>query len=62
KHIKDLCGRGLPPSRPMIRKYAAQIAQKTVGKNWVSRFVARTHIDFISHWAPALHRQRFRAD
>ena len=28
QYIKDLCARGLPPSRPMIRKFAGDIAKK----------------------------------
>ncbi|RAQ99893.1 pogo transposable element [Stemphylium lycopersici] len=53
---------GLPPSKPMIRNFASQIAQKDVGKNWADRFVRRHQIDLILHWASGLDRNRFKAD
>ncbi|KAI1507013.1 Jerky protein [Pyrenophora tritici-repentis] len=62
QYIKNLCARGLPPSRPMIRNFASDIAKKPVGKNWVDRFVKRHSIDLISHWATGLDRNRFKAD
>jgi hypothetical protein len=62
QYIKDLCARGLPPSRPMIRNFASDIAKNPVGKNWVDQFVKRYSIDLISHWATGLDRNRFKAD
>lgn len=62
QYIDCLCARGLPPSRPMIRNFAAQIASKPVGKNWVDRFVNRHNIDLISHWASGIDHNRFKAD
>ena len=62
KYINDLCERGLPPSRPMIRNFASQIAQKPCGKNWVDRFIARHSSEIISHWASGLDRNRHKAD
>lgn len=52
----------MPPSKPTIRNFASQIAQKDVGKNWADRFVRRHHIDLISHWAYGLDHNRFKAD
>tara|TARA_R110002003_G_scaffold410_1_gene19556 strand:+ start:3648 stop:5516 length:1869 start_codon:yes stop_codon:yes gene_type:complete len=60
--IHDLTARGLPPSRPMIRNFASQIANKDVGHCWANRFVQRHHIELISHWASGLDRNRFKAD
>jgi hypothetical protein len=62
QYIKDLCKRGLPPSKPMIRNFASQIAHKQVGKNWADRFVRNNDIDLISHWASGLDRNRAKAD
>ena len=62
KYIHKLCDRGLPPSRSMIRNFAAQIAQKSVGLNWADRFVKNHNVELISHYATALDRQRFKAD
>ncbi|KNG48587.1 pogo transposable [Stemphylium lycopersici] len=62
KYINTLVSRGLPPSKPMIRNFASQIAQKDVGKNWADRFVRRHQIDLILHWASGLDRNRFKAD
>ncbi|KAF2036410.1 hypothetical protein EK21DRAFT_53067 [Setomelanomma holmii] len=41
QYIHDLVGRGLPPSRPMIRNFAQEISQQHGGKNWTDRFVKR---------------------
>jgi hypothetical protein len=62
QYIHTLASRGLPSSKPMIRSFASEIAQKDVGKNWADRFVRRHHIDLISHWATEFDRNRFKDD
>jgi hypothetical protein len=62
RYIKQLCERGLPPSKPMIRNFAAQIAHKYVGKCWADRFVRKNRIDLISAWASTIDANRFKAD
>jgi hypothetical protein len=40
-HIKRLTERGIPPTPPMVRNFAAEIGKKRPGKNWVYTFVKR---------------------
>ena len=62
QYISNLCRRGLLPSRSIIQNFAAQIAQKLVGQNWVDRFVTRNSINLIIHQASSLDRSRFKAN
>ena len=53
----ELCYRGLPPTKEMIRNFASEIARKPIGKNWDDRFVERHkdklkfngHLELIPH-------------
>jgi len=49
KYIDNLCTRGLPPSREMIRNFASEIAEREAGKSWVTRFISHQSIDLVSH-------------
>ena len=62
KYIDELCGRGLPPSRQMIRNFAAEISRQEVGKEWVSRFLKRYQVELVSKWSVGLDHNRSRAD
>jgi hypothetical protein len=57
-----LCGRGLPPTKQMIRNFAAQIAGKEPGTNWVDRFIKRHNIELVNRWTAPIDNQRHRAD
>jgi hypothetical protein len=61
-YINQLTDRGLPPTQPMIRNFASQIAKKEVGLNWASRFVQRYPDQLTSRWATALDNCRHKAD
>ena len=62
KYIDGLCARGLPPSKHMIRNFAQEICHKEIGKEWVSRFLHRHHIELVSKWTMGLDHNRSRAD
>jgi hypothetical protein len=53
---------GLPPTRPMIRRFASDFAKKEVGKGWVDRYIKRHRVDLISRWATGIDRSRHQAD
>lgn len=48
KYIDKLCGRGLPPTKQMIRNFAQEISGKQPGRSWVDRYIARHNIELIS--------------
>jgi hypothetical protein len=62
RYIERLTSQGLPPTRPMIRRFASQIAGRELGKCWVNRFVKRHQVDLISRWATGINRLRHQAD
>jgi hypothetical protein len=62
RYIERLTGRGLPPTRPMIRSFASQIAKKEVGVHWVDRFIQRHQSELILRWATGIDRSRHQAD
>ncbi|KAF2821476.1 hypothetical protein CC86DRAFT_302791, partial [Ophiobolus disseminans] len=41
RYIERLTKQGLPPSKPMIRRFASQIAKRELGVHWVDHFVQR---------------------
>ena len=61
-YINRLTDRGLPPTQPMIRNFASQIAKTEVGVHWVSRFVQRYPDQLTSRWAKGLDNCRHKAD
>jgi hypothetical protein len=62
RYIERLTRQGLPPTRPMIRRFASDIAKKELGRGWVDRFTQRYQVDLISHWATGIDRSRHQAD
>jgi hypothetical protein len=56
RYIERLTRQGLPPTRPMIRRFASDIAKRELGKGWVDRFIARYKVDLISRWATGIER------
>jgi hypothetical protein len=62
RYIERLTSQGLPPTRPMIRRFASDITKKEVGVRWVDRFIARHEVDLISRWATGIGRPRHQAD
>jgi hypothetical protein len=61
-YIERLTRQGLPPTRPMIRRFASDIAKKELGKGWVDRYIKRHQVDLISRWATGIDRSRHQAD
>ena len=62
KYIDGLTKRGLPPTREMIRNFAAEISKKYVGKCWADRFIDRHRDKLLSHYASGKDSLRNRAD
>jgi hypothetical protein len=62
RYIERLTRQGLPPTRPMIRRFASDIAKRELGKAWVDRYIKRHQIDLISRWATGIDRARHQAD
>jgi hypothetical protein len=50
RYIERLASRGVLSTRPMIRRFASDIAKKELGKGWVDRFIQRYQVDRISPW------------
>jgi hypothetical protein len=62
QYIKQLTERGLPPTRPMIRRFASEIAKRELGKGWVDRYIQRYNVYLISRWTTGMDRLRHQAD
>jgi hypothetical protein len=62
RYIERLTRQGLPPTRPMIRRFASSIARKELGVHWVDRYIERHQVDLISRWATGIDRSRHQAD
>jgi hypothetical protein len=62
RYIERLTRQGLPPTRPMIRRFASDITKKELGKGWVDRFIQRYQVDLVSRWAGGINRSRHQAD
>jgi hypothetical protein len=62
KHINVLTDRGWAPSYPMVRRFAAEISKKSVGKNWPAKFVKR-HSNILNRgFLEAIEIARKKAD
>ena len=62
KYINVLTERGNAPSYTMIRRFAAEISKKSVGKNWPSAFVSRNSKTLSSGYLDAIEMTRKKAD
>ena len=62
RYIERLTRQGLPPTRPMIRRFASEIAKKELGVHWVDRYIKRHQVDLISRWTTGIDRARHQAD
>jgi hypothetical protein len=62
RYIERLTRQGLPPTRPMILRFASDIAKKELGKGWIDRYIKRHKVDLISRWATGIDRSRHQAD
>jgi hypothetical protein len=62
RYIERLTRQGLPPTRPMIRRFASSIARKELGVHWVDRYIERHQVNLISRWATGIDRSRHQAD
>jgi hypothetical protein len=62
RYIERLIRQGLPPTRPMIRRFASDIAKKELGVHWVDRFITRYKVDLVSRSATGIDRARHQAD
>ncbi len=54
EYIDRLCTRALPSSRQMIRNFVSEICGKDIGKEWVSRFLKRHHVELVNHLINAI--------
>jgi hypothetical protein len=61
-YIEMLTRRGLPPTRVMIKNFAACVAQTSVSMAWVDRFVKRNSSQLVSHWTAGIDSNRHKAD
>lgn len=62
RYIKELSERALPPTRTMIKNFAAEISKNTISTSWVTRFLQRHDSDLISKWTTGMDRNRHEAD
>lgn len=62
QYIQDLTNRHLPSTRNMIRNFACQIAKNYLFESWVTRFINRHKIQFISKRATGMDQCRHAAD
>lgn len=62
QYIDQLSERGLPLTRSMIHNFAAEIAQKPVGRCWADRFIKRHQFDLVSKYVEGMDIARKRAD
>ena len=62
KYINDLCVRGLPPTRALLRNFASEISGKKTGRYWPDRFLKQHNINLISRYTSSMDVARKRAD
>ncbi|KAF2825339.1 hypothetical protein CC86DRAFT_257603, partial [Ophiobolus disseminans] len=62
RYVECITRQGLPPTRPMIRRFASYIAKKELGKGWVDRYIERHQVDLISRWATGINRSCHQTD
>jgi hypothetical protein len=62
RYIERLTRQGLPPTRPMILRFASDIAKKELGKGWIDRYIKRHQVDLISRWTTGIDCSRHQAD
>jgi Tc5 transposase DNA-binding domain len=61
-YIHKLSSRGIPPTLPMVKNFAQDIAKTKVGKDWPYNFVRRNHAELGCIWFDGLDAARKRAD
>lgn len=61
-YIHKLSSHGIPPTLPMIKNFAQDIAKTTAGKNWSYSFVQRTRTEHGCAWFDGFDIARKRAD
>jgi DDE superfamily endonuclease/Tc5 transposase DNA-binding domain len=61
-YINDLCIRGFPPTTSMVYNFAAELARRPPGKNWVSKFVRRWQSDLDARYLGVIESSRTQAD
>ncbi|KAF2818743.1 hypothetical protein CC86DRAFT_241183, partial [Ophiobolus disseminans] len=62
RYVERLTRQGLSPSRPMIRRFASQIAKRELGIHWVDKYIKRYDVNLISKWTTGIDRSRHQAD
>ena len=62
KYLQELCVRGLPPSKQMVRNFASEIAGREAGKCWADHFIKRHMIDLVLRWTSGIDASHYRAD
>ncbi|KAL6410938.1 DDE superfamily endonuclease, CENP-B-like protein [Ilyonectria robusta] len=61
-YIHKLSSRGIPPTLPMIKNFAQDIAKTEVGKNWPYSFVQRNRDELGCTWFDGLDIARKKGD
>ena len=61
-YINKLCLRGTPPTNPMVKRFAAELASRPPGKCWVYRFVKRWSNTLDSGFLDGIDSSRQKAD
>ncbi|KAF1365688.1 hypothetical protein EJ07DRAFT_86500, partial [Lizonia empirigonia] len=61
-YIEELTERHLPPTRQMIKNFAAEIAKDHVGETWVTDFLNRHTETLLYKWITAMDKVRHAAD
>jgi hypothetical protein len=62
QYIEKLTGRGIPPTRSIIKNYAAAAGKWEPGDAWITRFLERNKDHLTSKWTNDMDRNRHHAD
>jgi hypothetical protein len=62
RNINRYTSRGIPPTPQIVRNFAEEMIQSSVGKNWVSAFIRRHKDVLMSKYLKCMDSNRFRAE
>lgn len=60
--INDLTDRGIPPTVSMVRNFAEEMIEASVGKNWAANFVRRHNDQLKSLYLRNIDNSRIKAE